>query len=75
MFDRSSVSLVPEVAILAGVVMLVTSVFNTWLVLVAAVALILGILWLVAACVQSRFWSDSGAGFAAPPANESNKEG
>ncbi len=75
MFDRSGVSLVLEVVILAGVVLLVASVFHTLLIWFAAIALALGVLSLLAACLQSRYWSDSGAGFAKPAATEPNKEG
>ena len=75
MFDRSSVSLVPEVVILAGVVLLVTSVFHTVLIWLAAIALALGILLLFGACLQPRFWSNSSAGFGAPPPPNATKEG
>ena len=75
MFNRSSVSLVPEVVILVGVVLLVISVFHALLVWFAAAALVAGVLLLLVACLHDWFWSDTSGGFAAPPAIEPNKEG
>ena len=75
MFDRSGVSLVLEVVMLAGVVMLVTSVFHVLLMWLAAAVLIAGIVWMFGACIQSRFWGGSGTGLAVPPASEPKKEG
>ena len=74
MFDRSRLSLVPEVVILAGVVLLVTSVFHPLLTWFGAIAMALGILWLLAECLQSRLWSNPGAEFAEPPTGEPYKE-
>jgi len=75
MFDRSNLSLVPEVVILVGVVLLVTSVFHALLVWFATAALVAGVLSLLVACLRDWFWSDSRAGFAAPPTTEPHKEG
>ena len=75
MFERAGVSFVPGAIILAGVILLVASVFHVLLVWAAAISLALGAGLLMVACLHSNLPAQAGGRSAAPPRPEINEEG
>ncbi len=76
MFERSGVSLAREIIILAGVVLLFTSVFHAVLMWLALISLGVGLSLLVVACLESLLPSKSSscASLAVPAAGNPHKE-
>ncbi len=74
MFERSRVSFVPSVAVLAGVVLLIMSVFHALLLWLAVLSLGAGLSLLLVECLGSLLRGTSSASFAVPPAAEPKKE-
>ena len=72
--SRAIVSVVPGFIILAGVVLLLTSVFHALLLWIAFACLGLGLILMAAACVESLVFEKSPANFGVPSTPEPHKE-
>jgi len=74
MTEHSGVSLVRGITILAGVVLLITSVFHALLMWLAVISLGVGVSLLLIECLGSLIGGGTSASFAVSPASEPKKE-